>query len=78
MSKEELGRFTKEVEENEALKAEVVKLGTDGEAIVKFAQEKGYDISMEDLEQAKKDAELSDTDLDNVAGGALGFKTVNI
>lgn len=70
MSAEELKRFSNDVQANEDLKNEVKQVGSDADAIVKFAQSKGYDLSKEDLEEARADSgELSDTDLEKAAGG---------
>ena len=74
MSVKELERFTKEMEEQAALKAEVMALGTDLEAICALAREKGYDISLEDLPQAEGDLVLSDEELDGVAAGTFLFR----
>ena len=50
--------------------AESGEAKNDGEIMVKAAAELGFSITMEDLERAKATSEeLSDDELDNVAGG---------
>jgi len=68
--------FFKRMEEDEVFREEVLKdESLDPKNSVTFlamAKEKGYDFTMEDLEEAKKsmeDTQLSDKDLESVSGG---------
>ncbi len=65
----ELERFAKDVAGNEALRNELKAIGTNNPAIVRFANSKGYDFSIEQVEQLAKGGEISDQALKNVAGG---------
>ena len=75
MSVTEIGRFAKDIEENADLKEELKKAGVDEAAIVAFANGKGYDFTAEELKAAteKKKAELSEEELEKVAGGTMGL-----
>ena len=62
--------LSKKLEEAIKRIAESGKAKNDGEVMVKAAAELGFSITMEDLERAKAASEeLSDDELDNVAGG---------
>lgn len=72
MSKAELERFSKDVKADPKLQEELKKSGTSEKAVVDIAKAKGYDFSVEELKayaEAKK-GELSEEDLQKVAGGA--------
>ena len=85
MSVENLNKFQKDLEEKEKLRkkfdeemaSEGVTSEKDYKSVVKIAQKLGYDITEEDFETAKsanvenmEKGELSDDELDKVAGGA--------
>ena len=78
MSMEELKRFGADVKENKELQEAAKAAGDDAEAITKLANEKGYDFTVEDLKAAKEEAkgELSEEQLDNVAGGGVVVEAV--
>lgn len=79
MSVDELKRFSNDLGNNEDLKSELKKLGSDEEAILKFAQGKGYNITKEDMEKSKSGTiELSDTDLEKAAGGTAFWGPDNV
>ncbi|MGM0379451.1 MAG: Nif11-like leader peptide family RiPP precursor [Bacillota bacterium] len=66
----EIKRFNKDVKEDKEMLEEVKKIGNDLEKIVKYANSKGYEFTSEDLEsQADNNSELSEEQLDEVAGG---------
>ena len=86
MSVENAKKFQKDLKENEELKkkfeeemaAEGVTSEKDTKAIVKIAQKLGYDVTEEEFNNVKsgniesmKNGELSEEELDNVAGGAF-------
>ena len=90
MSVEYAKKFQKDLEENEELRkkfdeemaAEGVASEKDYKAVVKIAQKLGYDITEEDFESAKsanienlEKGELSDDELDKVAGGVFWMRT---
>lgn len=80
MSKAELERFANDVRTNDTLKAEAKSAGTDEAAVAAFAKSKGYDFSAEELKayaDARK-AELSDEELDKVAGGGTTAVQTNV
>ncbi len=75
MSVSEIERFGKDVEENTVLKEDLIKAGTAEEAIVSFANDKGYDFTADELkaEVEKKKADLSDEELEKVAAGGIVY-----
>ncbi len=73
MSVSEIERFGKDIEANAVLKEDLIKAGTAEEAIVSFANDKGYDFTADELkaEVEKKKADLSDEELEKVAAGGF-------
>ena len=77
MSKENLGKFLKLVQEDEAIAGKVREIGNaDLKGIAAYGQELGYSFTAEDLEEARKNTlqagnELSEEDLDKAAGGTI-------
>lgn len=72
MSKQsEIERFTQEVMNNEAFREQLKSVGSDQEAVIRQANALGYDFSMEDLNALAPGGELSDSQLDTVAGGMI-------
>lgn len=71
MSVEEIKRFNGDVNKDESLKDEVMKIGTDVEKLITLAKGKGYDFTAEELTTVTsgKDEELSEEQLDTIAGG---------
>ena len=86
MSDTKVEEFLKKVEEDQALQAELAKAleaGNEREAVTALANSKGYDFSSEELwagiqkrqaefSQHEAAGELSDEELEAVAGGDLG------
>ena len=71
MSKENLERFMTQVADSEDLQAKIGEEIT-GDALVALGTAHGCEFSAEDL---AVDAELSDQELDGVAGGAISVFT---
>ncbi len=65
----EIERFTNDLRSNEALRTNIKGVGTDHAAIVKAANAKGYKFSLADVEKMVSEGELSDAQLESVAGG---------
>ena len=73
MSISEMERFAKDLQNDEAILEEVRDVGTDNQAVVRFANAKGYDFTLEEVEAiVAKSGELSDEQLESVAGGSYG------
>jgi len=64
-------KFNKDLLENKEMQAEVKAIGSDLAKIVVYANSKGYNFTVADVE-AKK-GELSEEQLDKVAGGNGGI-----
>ena len=67
MSQESLGWFMQKVGETEELQARIGE-EIDADALIALGAEHGFEFSVEDLEDS---VELSDQELDGVAGGDL-------
>lgn len=73
MSQSEVERFVESVKSDEALRSELSSLASGVASIVEFAKSKGYDVTAEDVGshmRAQLGGELSDSDLEALAGGA--------
>ena len=70
MSEEQLKAFLEKVKADTSLQ-EQLKAAAD--AVVSIAKEAGFSISVDDLKKAQ--SELSDEELEGVAGGAGGLAT---
>src|SRR5262245_37191505 len=76
MSKQSLDAFRKKLGEDEKLRSEMARVLTGGgskptasvKELVEFAKSHGYDFS---FDEARAQIELSDNELDRVAGGAI-------
>ena len=66
MSEEQLKAFLEKVKSDTNLQ-EKLKAADDAEAVAEIAKEAGFSISVDDITQAQ--SELSDQDLEGVAGG---------
>ena len=67
MSEEQLKAFLEKVKADTSLQ-EKLKAAADADAVAAIAKEAGFSISADDLKNAQ--SELSDEELDGVAGGA--------
>ena len=68
----EIKRFNEYVTENKEALEEIKAIGNDIEKIVAFANSKGFKFTVADLQaQAKNNDELSEEQLDKVAGGVI-------
>lgn len=68
----ELERFSKDVNGNNEMLEAVKSIGNDVAKIVAYANSKGYKFTVADVEANTQKGELSEKQLDKVAGGA-GF-----
>ncbi|MGM0379452.1 MAG: Nif11-like leader peptide family natural product precursor [Bacillota bacterium] len=69
---QEIKRFNEDVKQDEEMLEDVKKIGNDLEKIVKYANSKGYEFTVEDLENKAEDkSELSEEELEDVAGGVV-------
>jgi predicted ribosomally synthesized peptide with nif11-like leader len=76
MSRREVDRFLSDLQNNAGLRQEVATLGQDMEACVHWANAQGYQFTLEEaLETGVFDSDLSDDDLEQVAGGWCGNET---
>ena len=78
MSQAEINRFVNDLASNEDLREMVVNNSEGVESLVAIAQDQGYDISVDeatDYIQANTQGELSDEQLDAVAGGKTSVFT---
>ena len=70
MSRAEQNRFLEDVRKDPRLVEEVRGLLRDPAAALRWAEDKGYHLTLEDVaELLDSDRELSDEDLDEAAGG---------
>lgn len=72
MSQSEVDRFVADLKEDAALRGELTGAAAGVASVVTFAQAKGYDITADearDYIQGQTERELSDADLEAVAGG---------
>ena len=72
MSKDAAKRFVKDLKSDEKIRDKASGL-TDVDTILGFAKDNGYDISPDELREACENVELSDEELENVAGGKKQF-----
>jgi predicted ribosomally synthesized peptide with nif11-like leader len=73
MSRREVDRFLSDLQNDAGLRQELAELGQDMEACVHWANAKGYVFTQEEaLELGVFDADLSEDDLEQVAGGWCG------
>ena len=68
MSIAEIERFAADLKSNEALRAEAAKAQAET-SIVAFAATKGYAFTADEVKEHIKAKELTDAELDGVAGG---------
>ena len=68
MSEEQLKAFLEKVKADTSLQ-EKLKAAADADAVTAIAKEEGFSISADDLTKAK--SELSEEELEGVAGGTL-------
>ncbi|MEQ8766380.1 MAG: Nif11-like leader peptide family RiPP precursor [Planctomycetota bacterium] len=73
----ELKRFDEAVQSDAKLQEEIKGTVKDNQGLVSFANERGYDFTLEDLNGAA--SELNPQDLDQVSGGSnVPIPTVNV
>ncbi|MDD3170130.1 MAG: Nif11-like leader peptide family RiPP precursor [Eubacteriales bacterium] len=67
---EELVRFNSDVAKSQEMQEEIKAIDQDLSKIVEYANKKGYQFSLTDVENAmKNNAKLSEEQLDHAAGG---------
>jgi predicted ribosomally synthesized peptide with nif11-like leader len=73
MSKAEIERFNNDVKSNSKLQEEVKAKATSIRSLVEVAKAKGYDISVDEVQEYARSQgkELSDEQLDAVTGGRI-------
>ena len=71
MSEEQLSALLAKLKEDMGLQ-EKLKAAADLDAVLAMAQEEGFDVSKEDWLQYQSMQELSDEDVEDVAGGYHG------
>jgi predicted ribosomally synthesized peptide with nif11-like leader len=72
MSEEQLKAFLEAVKADTGLQEKLNAAG-DEDAVVEIAKGAGFAISSDELEKAMQRKELSDEELENVAGGTFGW-----
>lgn len=73
MSRFDLERFTADMKKNPALETECSQVNGDPKALARWAATRGYDLTPEEAEGlAHSVTELSDDELEDVAGGWTG------
>ncbi len=81
MSQSEVERFVADLKENDALREELTLNASGVGSVVEFAKAKGYDITADEARsyiQSQTEQELSDEELDAVAGGKGGGVDPNV
>ena len=74
MSVEQLKAFVAKVQSDTSLQ-EKLKAAADSDAVVSIAKESGFSISADDLTKAQ--SELSEEELEGVAGGTWSMESIN-
>ncbi len=69
MSMEEIKRFNEDVKSSSEMQEKVKAIGNDLEKVVNYANEKGYHFSLDDIDTMNRKKDLTDEELDTVAGG---------
>ena len=80
MSVEALKEFLGKVGKDETLSEKVKTAGTDGNALIGLGKEIGLEFTAEDMKalKAQQGEELSDEELENVAGGFVTATAVSV
>ena len=76
MSRSEVDRFLSDLQKDAGLRQELADLGQDMEACVQWANAQGYQFTLDEAhELGVFDSDLSEDDLEKVAGGWCGNET---
>ena len=74
MSLKEMERFDKTVKNDPEMLKELKNMGTDVESVVRFANQKGFAFTVDDIKNVQAGGgDLSDEELDQVSGGVIGI-----
>ena len=73
MSEEQLKAFLEKLKDDSSLQ-EKLKAAVDADAVTAIAKEAGFSISADDLKKAQ--SEISEEELEGVAGGTLCYSNV--
>lgn len=69
---DEYKRFQAAVMQNTKMQEDIKAIGNDADSIIKYANKKGYLFTMTDVRDALKEgAQLTEDQLEDVAGGSL-------
>lgn len=71
-------KFNKDLRENKEMLEAVKKIGNDVAKIVAYANSKGYNFTVADVEARTKQGELSEEQLSSVAGGGAHFLATGV
>lgn len=73
MVNNEIKRFNETIKNDQELQNQIKNIGADLEEIVRFANQRGFNFTVNDLQKAQSgDVELSEEELGAVAGGIVG------
>ena len=76
MNKRDVERFLSDLQKDAGLRQELADLAPDREACVRWANEKGYSFTLDEaIEIGAFDSDLSEDDLEKVAGGWCANET---
>lgn len=83
MSKEDVKKFIERVGDDPELTEKVKSAGTDVDEVIRLGKENGFDFTAEDMKAAYEEisqsgTELSDEDLEKVAGGFVTATAVMV
>ena len=77
MSEEQLKAFLEKVKADTSLQ-EKLKAAADSDAALGIAKEAGFAITAEDIQSMKSSTDLSEEELEGVAGGGLTDVTITV
>ena len=77
MSEEQLKAFLEKVKTDTSLQEKLKAAASPEEAALEIAQEAGFSITSEDIQKLSEPIELSDEELETVAGGCKGVNQSN-
>jgi predicted ribosomally synthesized peptide with nif11-like leader len=72
MSKAEIDRLSEDISHNHSLRLELESVEGESEEIARWARTRGYEVANDEVNGLRESEELSDDDLEAVAGGWTG------